>query len=196
MDDLGGERVRVPERREQQHEQRAEVDDEQPAERKREQRPEPDARMPVEERREPPPRGAPGRRLDLCESRAQRLAPDLVQASFQSSCVSQVVPRRRRRSPRPASSSSRRPPTRPRRRRGTRRSGSGSSSGRTPSRLTGASPKPSATAACASGDIMWSIQRYMQFGFAAFESIIHVSDHPVVPSFGLIAFTQPAALRR
>ncbi len=52
---------------------------------------------------------------------------------------------------------------------------------------TGASPKSSATFACASGEIMWSIQRYMQFGLAAFDEIIHVSDQPVVPSFGSIA---------
>ena len=36
---------------------------------------------------------------------------------------------------------------------------------------------------------MWFIQRYMQFGFAAFDAIIHVSDQPVVPSFGLTTST-------
>src|SRR5918995_2956886 len=60
-------------------------------------------------------------------------------------------------------------------------------------RLTGASPKPSATAACASGEAMWFIQRYMQFGLAALDETIHVSDQPVVPSFGLIAFTGTSA---
>ena len=43
---------------------------------------------------------------------------------------------------------------------------------------------------------MWFIQRYMQFGFGAFEEIIQVSDHPVVPSLGFIAVDRhgPSAL--
>ncbi len=91
VDDLAREGVRVPERREEQDEQRAEVDDQQPRERQREERGEPHARMPEEERREPPPRGTPGRRLDV-RSRAQRISPLIsVQAAFQSSCVLQVV---------------------------------------------------------------------------------------------------------
>ena len=32
--------------------------------------------------------------------------------------------------------------------------------------------------------MMWSIHMYMQFGFAALEAIIQVSDQPVAPSFG------------
>src|SRR5215218_4723093 len=50
--------------------------------------------------------------------------------------------------------------------------------------LDGASPNHSATAALAFGEMMWSIHMYMQFGFLAFEAIIHVSDQPVAPSFG------------
>src|SRR4029078_5274617 len=53
----------------------------------------------------------------------------------------------------------------------------------------GASAKASATFALASGEMMYFIQRYMQFGWAAFDAIIHVSDQPVVPSFGTIACT-------
>src|ERR1044071_1557867 len=52
--------------------------------------------------------------------------------------------------------------------------------------LDGASPNHSATAALAFGEMMWSIHMYMQFGFLAFEEIIHVSDQPVAPSFGRI----------
>jgi hypothetical protein len=50
--------------------------------------------------------------------------------------------------------------------------------------LDGASPKYSVAAAFASGEMMWFIQRYMQFGFFAFDEIIQVSDQPVEPSFG------------
>src|SRR3954468_7005447 len=50
--------------------------------------------------------------------------------------------------------------------------------------FAGASPNHSATAALAFGEMMWSIHMYMQFGFLAFEEIIHVSDQPVAPSFG------------
>src|SRR3954469_14233712 len=52
--------------------------------------------------------------------------------------------------------------------------------------LDGASPNHSATAALAFGEMMWSIHLYMQFGFLAFEEIIHVSDQPVAPSFGRV----------
>ncbi len=48
----------------------------------------------------------------------------------------------------------------------------------------GASPNHAATAALASGLMMWSSHMYMQFGFAASELIIQVSDHPVEPSSG------------
>ena len=37
--------------------------------------------------------------------------------------------------------------------------------------------------------MMWFIHMYMQFGCLAFEAIIHVSDHPVAPSFGRIVLT-------
>ena len=57
------------------------------------------------------------------------------------------------------------------------------------SRVDGASPKYSVAAAFASGEMMWFIHRYMQFGFLAFEEIIQVSDQPVEPSFGSIAST-------
>src|ERR671925_680067 len=50
----------------------------------------------------------------------------------------------------------------------------------------GASPNHSATAALAFGEMMWSIHMYMQFGLAALEEIIQVSDHPVAPSFGSV----------
>src|SRR5215210_5536379 len=50
----------------------------------------------------------------------------------------------------------------------------------------GASPNHSATAALAFGEMMWSIHMYMQFGLAAFDEIIHVSDQPVAPSFGSV----------
>src|SRR3954466_4024397 len=50
----------------------------------------------------------------------------------------------------------------------------------------GASPNHSATAALAFGEMMWSIHMYMQFGFLAFEEIIHVSDQPVAPSLGSV----------
>src|SRR5262245_40279021 len=54
--------------------------------------------------------------------------------------------------------------------------------------LDGASPNHSATAALAFGEMMWFIHMYMQFGFLAFEEIIHVSDQPVAPSFGSTVF--------
>ena len=53
----------------------------------------------------------------------------------------------------------------------------------------GASPKYSVAAAFAFGEMMWFIHRYMQFGFLALDEIIHVSDHPVEPSFGRSAAT-------
>ena len=52
--------------------------------------------------------------------------------------------------------------------------------------MDGASPNHSATAALAFGEMMWFIHMYMQFGFLAFEAIIHVSDQPVAPSFGSV----------
>src|SRR5687768_14946421 len=55
--------------------------------------------------------------------------------------------------------------------------------------LDGASPNHSATAAFASGLMMWFIQAYMQFGFFASELIIQVSDQPVAPSDGSVFFT-------
>src|SRR5215208_83246 len=55
--------------------------------------------------------------------------------------------------------------------------------------LEGASPNHSATAALAFGEMMWSIHMYMQFGFLAFDAIIHVSDQPVAPSFGSVVLT-------
>src|SRR5262249_29448629 len=55
--------------------------------------------------------------------------------------------------------------------------------------LAGASPNHSATAAFASGDTMWSIHMYAQFGCLALAAIIHVSAQPVAPSLGRIAFT-------
>src|SRR5918995_2228440 len=48
----------------------------------------------------------------------------------------------------------------------------------------GASPKYAATLALASGLMMWSIHRYMQFGCLASELIIQVSDQPVASSSG------------
>src|SRR4029450_12418596 len=53
--------------------------------------------------------------------------------------------------------------------------------------FAGASPNHSATAAFASGLMMWFIHLYMQFGCLASDEIIQVSDHPVEPSFGRIA---------
>ena len=53
--------------------------------------------------------------------------------------------------------------------------------------LDGASPNHSATWALASGEMIQSIHMYMQFGWAARDEIIHVSDHPVAPSTGLTA---------
>src|SRR5688500_870701 len=59
----------------------------------------------------------------------------------------------------------------------------------------GASPNHSATPAFAFGEMMWSIHMYVQFGFLAFEWIIHVSDQPVDPSFGSVVptLTLPSA---
>ena len=34
--------------------------------------------------------------------------------------------------------------------------------------------------------MMWSSHMYAQFGLAALEAIIQVSDHPVAPSFGSV----------
>ena len=48
----------------------------------------------------------------------------------------------------------------------------------------GASPKYSATWALTFGEMIQSIHMYMQFGCAACELIIQVSDHPVAPSLG------------
>src|SRR6476660_5094850 len=53
----------------------------------------------------------------------------------------------------------------------------------------GASPKYSATCALTSGEVIQSIHLYMQFGCAAFDETIHVSDHPVAPSFGSTVLT-------
>src|SRR6476469_8934958 len=53
----------------------------------------------------------------------------------------------------------------------------------------GASPKYSATWALISGEVIQSIHLYMQLGCAAFEEIIHVSDHPVAPSLGSTVLT-------
>src|SRR6185312_127552 len=53
----------------------------------------------------------------------------------------------------------------------------------------GASPKYSATCALIFGEVIQSIHLYMQFGCAAFEATIHVSDHPVAPSFGSTVLT-------
>ena len=55
--------------------------------------------------------------------------------------------------------------------------------------LEGASPKYSVAFAFASGEMMWSIQRYMQFGCLALDEIIQVSDHPVEPSLGSVVST-------
>ena len=60
VDDLPREGVGVPDRRQEQDEQRPEVDDDQPADRKGEQRRQADARVSVEERRETPPRASRG----------------------------------------------------------------------------------------------------------------------------------------
>ena len=61
----------------------------------------------------------------------------------------------------------------------------------------GASPNHSATAAFASGLMMWSIHMYMQFGFSASELIIQVSDQPVAPSSGRTTSSfEPSALSR
>src|ERR687897_3260348 len=63
--------------------------------------------------------------------------------------------------------------------------------------FAGASPNHSATAALASGLMMWFIHSYMQFGCSASELIIHVSDHPVAPSSGRTAFSGwPSAFSR
>ena len=56
-------------------------------------------------------------------------------------------------------------------------------------RLAGASPKYSATCALTSGEVIQSIHLYMQFGCAAFDEIIQVSDQPVEPSFGSTVLT-------
>jgi hypothetical protein len=48
----------------------------------------------------------------------------------------------------------------------------------------GASPKYSATCAFAFGETIQFIHLYMQFGCAAWDEIIQVSDQPVAPSFG------------
>src|SRR4029079_11821447 len=53
----------------------------------------------------------------------------------------------------------------------------------------GASPKYSATWALTSGEVIQSIHLYMQFGCAAFDESIQVSDHPVDPSLGSTVFT-------
>ncbi len=64
VDDVARERVGVPDRREQQDEERPEVDDDEPPDRERQQRGEANPRMAIEERGKPPPRTLPGRRLD------------------------------------------------------------------------------------------------------------------------------------
>src|SRR5437016_5725449 len=56
-------------------------------------------------------------------------------------------------------------------------------------RLAGASPNQVATCACTAGVSIQFIHLYMQLGCAAWDAIIHVSDHPVDPSLGTIAFT-------
>ena len=48
----------------------------------------------------------------------------------------------------------------------------------------GASPNHCAISALTSGEMMWFIHLYMQFGCSAWELIIQVSDHPVAPSSG------------
>src|SRR3954451_9433718 len=53
----------------------------------------------------------------------------------------------------------------------------------------GASPKYSATWAFTLGEVIQSIHLYMQFGCAAFEATIQVSDQPVAPSLGSTVFT-------
>src|SRR6185503_3390604 len=53
----------------------------------------------------------------------------------------------------------------------------------------GASPKYSATCAFTAGEVIQSIHLYMQFGCAAFDESIQVSDQPVAPSFGITALT-------
>src|ERR1700755_1339603 len=53
----------------------------------------------------------------------------------------------------------------------------------------GASPKHSATSACACGEMIHSIHMYMQFGCLALEEIIQVSDQPVAPSLGSVVLT-------
>ena len=50
----------------------------------------------------------------------------------------------------------------------------------------GASPNHDATAAFASGLMMWSSHLYAQFGCSASELIIQVSDQPVDPSSGSV----------
>ena len=55
--------------------------------------------------------------------------------------------------------------------------------------LAGASPKNSATWALTSGEEIQSIHLYMQLGWAAFDEIIQVSDHPVEPSLGRTVLT-------
>src|SRR4029450_12988892 len=65
VDDLGGELVRLPERGEQEDEERAEVDEEEPGERRREEPADAQARMAEEERREPPAGADPARRLSI-----------------------------------------------------------------------------------------------------------------------------------
>src|SRR6478609_4804001 len=53
----------------------------------------------------------------------------------------------------------------------------------------GASPKYSATWALIAGEVIQSIHLYMQFGWAAFDESIQVSDQPVAPSFGSTVLT-------
>ena len=90
-----------------------------------------------------------------------------------------------------ACSSTRCRPSTPRRSRasGSQCPGESSSAASQASWLVGASPKYTVAWALASGDIMWFIHMYMQFGCAASEAIIQVSDQPVVPSAGLMAST-------
>src|SRR5437762_5606236 len=62
--------------------------------------------------------------------------------------------------------------------------------------FAGVSPKDSACCACGFGSEMYFIQRYAQFGCLAFADSIHVSAHPVAPSFGIRSLTgTPSASR-
>ena len=166
--------------------QRAEIADEEPAERRGEQRAQPKRAMAVEERREPPPRAEArgGGSARGTESRDQQcswsLAPDL------GPCVPPVLLRHAvvessssPQSSRSACPSSRRPPTRPRRSAWYVSQWFGSSVRSHALSLTAPRRSPRSTIACASGEIMWFIQRYMQFGFCGVRR-----DHPRVRPAG------------